>query len=780
MKTIIRNFLSVLRRYKLATVLNVLGLSVAFAAFMAIMMQVDYDRNFDRGHKDADRIFRVEAGIADRGFQAIVSRPFSDAFFRSSPHIAAGTIIISPRYRFFFSIERGGGKEFIEEEMLNVSPSYTQVFTFDMIEGSDRALDDPGKVLIPLSLSRRLFGNEPATGKLLTGRDENFTVGGVFRDFPRNSSVRNVIYSPMKEKENISNWGNWNYQCFIRVDAAENVDGLAENFFKVFEPPANNSAWYEDLQLRFTSLPDVHFIADVAYDGASKSNLQTVFILFTIAFVIVIIAGINYTNFSAALAPKRIRSINTQKVLGGSTVVIRTALIVEGIVICIGSYLLGVGLLTLAETTSLAQLVDADLSPATHPALVAATAALAFLTGLLAGLYPAFYVTSVPPAMTLKGSFGLSSKGRHLRNVLIGIQFIASFALIISASFMYLQNYYMQHAPLGYDRDELIVTNITAKINDSREAFSNQLKSFAGIGDVTYAAMLLSSQEQYMGWGRSYHDRDIHYQCLPVDHSFLEVMGIQVAEGRGFREDDKNTRHGVYVFNEKARSNYDLVLNDHIDSAEIVGFMSDVKFASFRTAVAPMAFFVWGTQNWGNTPNFAYVKVKAGADLRAAVTHVRNTLQTFDGEYPFNVRFFDEVLQRTYEKEQKLSSLITLFSLVAIFISIVGVFGLVIFDSEYRRKEIGIRKVFGSSTREILVVFNRTYIRILCLCFVLAAPAAWYAVDRWLENFAYRTPMYWWIYLAAFAVIFVLTVATVTFQNWRAANANPVESIKGE
>jgi putative ABC transport system permease protein len=756
----------------------VLGLSVAFAAFMAIMMQVDHDYNFDRGHRDADRIFRVEAGIADRdGVQAVVSRPLSEALFRSSPHIVAGAIA-NMAYSFFFSIERNGGKDFHEEDMLNVSPSYTQVFTFDMLEGGDRALDDPEKVLIPLSLSKKLFGDEPATGKLLTGRYANYTVGGVFRDFPRNSSVRNIIYSPMSGKENAGNWGNWNYHCFIRVDAAENIDGLSENFLKTAEFPAND--WYKALRLRFTSLPDVHFVTDVTYDSAPKSNRQTVLILFAIAFVIVIIAGINYTNFSAALAPKRIRSINTQKVLGGSTAVIRTALIVEGIVICCCSYLLGAGLLALAETTPLAQLMDADISPAMHPGLVAATAGLAFLTGLLAGLYPSFYVTSVPPAMALKGSFGLSVKGRQLRSVLIGIQFIASFALIISASFMYLQNYYMQHAPLGYDRDELIVTYITGKINDSREAFGNQLKSFAGIDGVTYAEPLLSSSEQYMGWGRRYHDREINYQCLPVDHSFLEVMGIRVTEGRDFREDDKNTRHGVYVFNERARGDYDLALNDRIDSAEIIGFMPDVKFASFRTAVAPMAFFVWGTQNWGSTPNYAYVRAKAGADLRAAITHVRNTLQAFDGEYAFNVRFFDEVLNRTYEKEQKFGSLITLFSLIAIFISIVGVFGLVIFDSEYRRKEIGIRKVFGSTTREILVVFNRTYIRILCICFVLAAPAAWYAVNRWLENFAYRTPMYWWVYVTAFAVVFVLTVATVTFQNWRAANANPVESIKNE
>jgi putative ABC transport system permease protein len=504
------------------------------------------------------------------------------------------------------------------------------------------------------------------------------------------------------------------------------------------------------------------------------------FILLAIAFVIVGIAGINFTNFSTALAPKRIRSINTQKVLGGSTRTIRMALVVEAMATSLFAYLLALGLIRLAHDTPLTTLVDADISLPLHGGLLAATAALAALTGLLAGLYPAYYVTSFQPALVLKGGFGLSPKGRQLRNVLISVQFIASFALIIGASFMYLQNYYMQHTPLGYDTDELLITDLTDKVRDSREAFDNQLKTFSGIADVAFSEQLLSSREQYMGFGRNYHGTDIQYQCLPVDPSFLRVAGVELTEGRHFRPEDAKTRRGTYIFNEKARHMYNLELNDRVDSAEIIGFMPDVKFASLRTEVAPMAFFVWGTENWGNKPNFAYIRVNAGADLRAAMMHVRSTLQAFDGEYPFNVRFFNEVLNNLYEKEVKLSSLITLFSLVAILISIVGVFGLVMFDSEYRRKEISIRKVFGSTTGEILVIFNKTYIRILCLCFVLAVPVSWYAVDRWLENFAYKTPMYWWVYLTSFLIVFLLTVATVTFQNWRAANMHPDESIKTE
>ncbi|MDR1331782.1 MAG: ABC transporter permease [Tannerella sp.] len=791
MKTIIRNFISVLRRYKLAAVLNVLGLSVAFAAFMLIMMQVGFDRSYDRSHPNADRIFRVETvqGSGDGGLLgqsgqagAVINRPLSEALFQSSPHILAGAIANLAR-DFFFSVESNGAKNFYEEKMRTVSPAFADIFTFDMVEGDGRTLDEPDRALIPLSLSRKLFGSEPASGRMLAGRDRNLTVGGVYRDFPRNSSVENAVFTQIDPRENINTWGNWNYAVFVRLDAPENADGLFDNFRRSFDLSTirSNLSWDSDgVQLRFSPLTELHFLSGVFFDMIPKSSRRTLFVLISIAFVIVIIAGINYTNFSAALAPKRIRSINTQKVFGGSTRVIRAALVMEGVATAFVSFLIGTALVYLAQRTSLAQAVDADISLAQHAGLVAATAGLALVTGVLAGLYPSFYITSFQPALVLKGTFGLSASGRMLRNVLICIQFVASFVLIISASFLFLQNRFMQRTPLGYDHDALIVTNLSEQAGKGRDALTGSLKEFAGIEDVTYAESLLSSQDQYMGWGRMYHEEQISFQILPVEPSFLRVMGIEVTEGRSFREEDRRTRQGVYIFNETAHRDYNLVLNDRIDSAEIAGFMPDVKFNSLRRSVTPMAFYVWGTENWGRWPGYAYVKVKAGADLRAAITHVRSTLRTFDGEFLFNVRFFDEVLNSTYEAEQRFGVMITLFSLVAIFISIVGVFGLVVFDSEYRRREIGIRKIFGSTTGEILVTFNRSYVRMLVLCFVVSAPVAWYAVMRWLENFAYRAPMHWWVYAAAFVAVFLLTVATVTFQNWRAANMNPVDSVKAE
>lgn len=791
MKTILRNFISVLRRFKTASVLNVLGLSIAFVAFMLIMMQVNYDYTFDCSHRNADAIFRVDIVHGSKGSQAIICRPFARAFTESSPHIKGGCLLSAWVGSPFFYVEQNGQRTGYRENAWEVTPGLLDVIHFDMLEGTAQALDEPGSVILPESMAKKIFGNESAVGKQLIVPDTEMNaqiVKGVYKDFPRNSVLQNVMYAAMNPKENYDNWGNWNYFFFVRLDDPVNKENVLDNFrnnFNAKEVFGNEFEWGEEnsFDLRLTSLPDVHFLNNVDFDSMPKASRQTLLVLFSIAFVIIIIAGINFTNFSTALTPMRIKSINTQKVLGSSDRMLRGSLLAEAICVSMFAYLLSLLFLYIVPKTPVASLVDADMSFGAQPMIIAGTAVIAAIVGVLAGLYPSYYVTSFPPALVLKGSFGLSLAGRRMRSLLVGIQFVASFILIIGSLFMYLQNYYMQNAPLGYDKEEMIIVHLNGNINKNRDAFTNQLKSFSGVEDVTYSQFLLSSQDQYMGWGRDYNGNKINFQCLPVSSSFLKVMGIEVKEGRDFRPEDDQKETGCYIFNEKAKAQYDLKLNDNINGSEIIGFIPDIKFASFRQEVTPMAFYLWGKYQWGQEDHYynaAYVKFKAGSDLRAGMEHVRESLEKFDSEYPFVVRFYDEVLQHTYEKELKIGSLITLFSLVAIFISIVGVFGLVVFESEYKRKEIAVRKVLGSTTGGILYMFNVSYFWILLICFVLGAPVAWYGVHRWLENFAYRTPMHWWVLPLAFLIVGVITAITVTYQNWHVANENPVKNIKSE
>ena len=792
MKPIIRNFISIIRRYQLALALNVLGLSVAFAAFMIIMIQLHFDFSFDKFHKDYDKIFRVEIAFPAIGTNAripMLSRPLAERFFESSPHIVAGTVINPFVGDAFFHVETEGARNFFTERSIVVTPEFFDVFTFDFVEGSTNVHIAPGNVFIPLSLSRKIFGSESALGKqIVHGSWGTQTILGVYRDFPANSSIENVMYFAMQPDENRDSWGTFDYNVFIRVNDASNAPLIIDNFMRIFDFAAaftfgDFTLDTQGVEMYLTNLPDIYFLPDIQFDIAPKASKQTLMILLAIAIVIIVIAAINFTNFSMALTPMRIKSINTQRVLGVRRNTLRMALVYEAMIIGFASYLIALMLVDIFSKTPLSRLVDADMSMllTAHTLIVGGTALVALLVGALAGAYPAHYITSFAPAMLLKGNFGLSPKGKKLRNTLISIQYVASFAMIIGASFMFLQNRFMQNTPLGYETDNLVTVNI-GRIHENKDAFTNQIKAYSGVDDVTFGRFLLSSSDAYMKWGRGYRDDMINFMVLPVHYTFLDVMGIEITEGRSFRQADAYTEQGAWVFNEAARREFNMELNTSLDGGgggEIIGFMPDVKFASFRMAVEPMAFYVMPAA-WNSPTNIAYIKLNAGARMRDALSYINATLAEFDANYPFEIRFFDEVLQRLYEKETALSLLISLFSLLAIFISIVGVFGLVVFDSQSRRKEIGIRKVLGATTFGIIIMFNKVYFKILAVCFVIAAPIAWYAVSRWLENFAYTTPMYWWVYLLAFVAVAAITVATVTFQNWRVANENPVESIKKE
>ena len=780
----LRNLWHVVRHFKAAFILNLLGLAVAFTAFMMIMMQVRYDLDFDRCYDDADCIVRVDA-VAGGNAQAIITRPLARMLAESSPKVEAACITQASTYTNFWQIESGGVRQGYNLEYWDVSPEITEVFGFDMAEGGTDALQTPGSAIIPESLAARIFGGESAIGHILPATSEydiDRTITGVYRDFPKNASMKNVVYTSMNPQENYDNWGNWNYYCFVRLSdpasAGRIIEDFKENNRTIF---GEDFSWEEDgFDLVLDPLPDLHFKSAGHFDGLPKANRSTVYALISIAFIILLIAGINFTNFSTALTPMRIKGINTRKVLGSTDSEIRTGLVGEIVTVSVTAYALSLLILYLAGMTPLASLLDCSMALAEHPGIIAAGACASVVLGILSSLWPAFYMTSVPPAMALKGSFGLSPTGKRMRNVLVGIQFTASFALIIAASFMYLQNRFMLKTPLGFEKDQVIVTEINDKILNSRDAFTEDLKKIAGVENVAFSQFTIAEGDYYMTWGRDYKGENISFTCIPVSHTFLDVMGIEVTEGRNFRNEDETGADGCYIFNETAREQYSMQAGETINGDEIIGFIPDINFASLRQGMSPMAFYMYGNWHWGGMFRTAYIRVAAGTDMKAVRPEIEKTLDRFDPEYPFSVRFYDSILEGTYQKEQRTGSLITLFSLVAIFISIVGVFSLVVFDCQYRRKETAVRKVLGATGTEVTGMFCRTYFILLCICFAIGAPVAWAAVERWTEGFAYRSPLHWWVFPAAFAAVAAVTILTVVWQSWKTANENPVNNLRSE
>ncbi|MDR2921700.1 MAG: ABC transporter permease [Tannerella sp.] len=793
MKTIIRNFLNVLHRFKVATVLNILGLSLAFAAFIVILIQVKYEQRFDTCHPKAGRIFLVDLmrqGATSEYASTIHSRAFIDEIIASSAAIDAVTLYNPFVGEVYLSVDgEDTDKKGFQEKIVTCYPGITDIFGFVFIEGNAESLHDPEKVIIPESMARRFWGISPAVGKIIhmnedlwTKNVKTLTVGGVYKDFPGNTQIDNAIYGTIDNTMK-DNWESNNFICYVLLNNGETSGVVVENLNKTFD---FSRVWNPDgdkLSLAFVPLTDVHYSKEKG--GLFKtSEKKTVGVLFMIALLVIIIAAINFTNFSIALAPLRIKSINTQKVFGCSIQNQRRTLITEAVGVAFTAWLLSLFLVWMLNKNQILPFIDADLSFYNNSLLILFSGGLALLIGSIAGMYPAWYMTSFQPALVLKGNFGTSPSGRFLRFGLVSFQYIISTGLIITALFIQLQNNYMRSYDYGFEKDQVAVVQLNGDIyNTGKDTYVNKLKEYPGIEDVAFSKQKLGARDGYTTYGLKYGDNTFYSYVLEVSPSFPKVMGIPVIEGRDFLPTDEQANELMYIFSKPLQQMVGMEAGSLIEMeswrgapGHAVGITGDVKFTSLRQGTDGISFMI----NSHESLPVSYIRLKAGTNITEAVNHIRNVVAGIDPTFPFELEFYDTIFNQLYYKELSLTKTIMLFSILAIVISIVGVFGLILFETQFRRKEIGVRKVLGAGIKDILIMFNRTYMHIVCISFVLAAPVGYYAVTKWLENFAYKTPIHWWVFLIAFLLISAITILTITFQNWQAARTNPVDSIKTE
>ena len=795
MKLMIRNLLYLFKRFKTAVVLNLFGLTIAFAAFLLIVMQVDYEMNYDAMHSKSGRTFRLEANHGEFEHNAIHCLMFSDAFVNSSAHITD----YSYRYPFYGGerycqideVDDQGEAKVFKENFQLCLPNISDVFDFHMKEGSVECLSIPGSVLIPESVAKRLFDKQSAIGKRIRMSGSSgwqpvsttiLTIGGVYKDFPGNTTVQNRIYVPMDQLDLLkSSWQMYANEIYVTLDDPLNKEEVLDHFNKTFDFAKSQMGSAQEIALRLTPLKDVYYTHDTTFDFNPKGHRETNYVLLGIAFLILFIAGINFTNLTTSLIPLRLKTINTHRVLGCSIYKLRAISLIESIVICLISYILALFIVNDLSYTPIANWVDADIRLSQYKGLILLTALIAILTGCLAGLYPAIRSTSYAPALVLKGSFGLSPKGKKVRVALIGFQYTVSIALIIVTLFMGLQNHFMTSSEqLGFNKDQVAIVNLTPEIYAKHKPqYIQKLKEYPGIEDVAFSVYELSKEDDMIDLEYARHeDKDVFFKVFYASENFLSVMDIQVEEGRDFTREDLNKAQSDYIINPAAERDFHLHPGDRFNDRTVLGVSKDFRFNSCRIASSP---FVFALNNDIPNPKLvSYIRFNSKTNLQEAVAHVRETLKEIDPTFPFEISFYNTILNNLYQKEQTLGKLISLFGIMAILISIVGVFGLVLFETQYRRKEIGIRKINGATTGQILLMFNKTYIRIVSVCFIISIPIAWMGTQQWLENFAYKTPLHLWVFIVAFLIILSVTIGTVTFRNWQAANENPVNSVKSE
>lgn len=795
MKLMIRNLLYLFKRFKTAVVLNLFGLTIAFAAFLLIVMQVDYEMNYDAMHSKSGRTFRLEANHGEFEHNAIHCLMFSDAFVNSSAHITD----YSYRYPFYGGerycqideVDDQGEAKVFKENFQLCLPNISDVFDFHMKEGSVECLSIPGSVLIPESVAKRLFDKQSAIGKRIRMSGSSgwqpvsttiLTIGGVYKDFPGNTTVQNRIYVPMDQLDLLkSSWQMYANEIYVTLDDPLNKEEVLDHFNKTFDFAKSQMGSAQEIALRLTPLKDVYYTHDTTFDFNPKGHRETNYVLLGIAFLILFIAGINFTNLTTSLIPLRLKTINTHRVLGCSIYKLQAISLIESIVICLISYILALFIVNDLSYTPIANWVDADIRLSQYKGLILLTALIAILTGCLAGLYPAIRSTSYAPALVLKGSFGLSPKGKKVRVALIGFQYTVSIALIIVTLFMGLQNHFMTSSEqLGFNKDQVAIVNLTPEIYAKHKLqYIQKLKDYPGIEDVAFSVYELSKEDDMIDLEYARHeDKDVFFKVFYASENFLSVMDIQVEEGRDFTREDLNKAQSDYIINPAAERDFHLHPGDRFNDRTVLGVSKDFRFNSCRIASSP---FVFALNNDIPNPKLvSYIRFNSKTNLQEAVAHVRETLKEIDPTFPFEISFYNTILNNLYQKEQTLGKLISLFGIMAILISIVGVFGLVLFETQYRRKEIGIRKINGATTGQILLMFNKTYIRIVSVCFIISIPIAWMGTQQWLENFAYKTPLHLWVFIVAFLIILSVTIGTVTFRNWQAANENPVNSVKSE
>lgn len=802
---IFKNLWTSLRRYPVAVMLDVAGLAVAFTAFMIILIQVSFERGYDSWIPDPQCVYRVEIyeeGDAGADYEACLNHLLCNELTDASAHVTAGSLMEQSCPKMDLAVDRPNGRtDLFTEPAVRCTPALFEVLGIRMVEGDTSGLESGTGMVIPRSTARRIFGNESAVGRQLRmtglskvmsmqpGEQTLFTVSGVYEDFPANSIFDNVLFWGHPWYNSFD--GNYNYMLFVRINAPEalaEVDSLMNARIRALFDT-------DRCGVRLVNVRDIYYENDVAYEFFTRKGTRaTGDILLAIAVLVILIASINYVNFASALMPVRMKLINLQKILGAGVWPLRLSLVAESAVIALAAYGVALAAVACLAGTPLADYVDADLSLAANLPLAGRCALLALGVGVAAGLYPAFYMTSFRPILAVKGTFGSSTTGRRYRMALVGIQYMISIGLIIAAIFVNLQNRYLQRFETGYDRDRVVIVTLQPGAWQRRGALVDELKADAAIEEVAFAYQQFGREEQFMGWGRGYRDNEqISYQVLLTTPEFPRVIGVEIAEGRDFTPSDVQRAPCSYLFNDTARRMFGMHEGDYVsqndlyDGAHVVGWGEVVGFLpaefcaySRHKAEEPFALCCLGTINYGDlTMPYCYVRIADGAESTAAIEHIRQAAKRISTAEP-DVEFLDTAVESLYRRDRKTAVLVTLFSLLAIAVSLMGIFGLVLFETQHRRKEIGIRKVAGATSASILAMFNGRFTVIVLASFVVAAPLAWYGVSEWLHGFVSGVGMQGWVFAAALAIVLAITVTTVTLRSWQAANENPVDSVKTE
>lgn len=776
------------------SLINITGLAVGIACCTLILLYVRHERSYDRFHYGADHIYRVirdEMNNADQlEPSATTPKAVALSVIHDLPEVAFATTLFQSRPLVMTYKD----KQFYEERLYGTDTSFFHVFTFPFVKGSRKeAFATPQSILITESTAKKYFGDEEPIGKPLRAEDAEYFIAGVVKDVPANSHFHFDILVPLRTSEERFNteWGPARYHTYIKLKDAVNVSDFERKLASYAQ------AKYKRRPLdkfHLQALTDIHLHSRLKGELEANGDASVMRILTTIALFVIFMAGINYVNLSTARSTKRAKEVGIRKTSGALQRGLIFQFMTESVLIALSAFLLAVVLIAFLVTpfnqlagTQL-KLFQFELWP-----VWLSIAALAVTIGVLAGLYPAIYLSSFNPIHVLKGG-GLHTSGSSgwLRKTLVCLQFSISVCLIIGTTVVVNQMHYIGHKHPGFDKEHVMVVP-NARMLSNRGAMEQRIAQLAGVKKVGASSGSTVGAPNWAGDIRtegSQTDRLINF--CQINYDYLDALGIQLLEGRQFSPEYPADTINSLILNEAAVR--DLNLTDPIGQrlvwdagsldtvlfAPVVGVVSDFHFSSFHEPIKPFAFLI--RNNFFVQEDFTsklYIKTTAGS-LSETVHKVEAIWKEFAPQRPFSYSLLDDNYKTLHADEERFKVLFSGLTGLAIFIVSLGLFALVAFITEQRTKEIGIRKVLGATVTSIVVMINKDFLKLIVLSLAISGPLAFYFMNRWLEGFAYRITLEWWMFALAGVVACGIVFFTTGYQSIKASLTNPVKSLRSE
>ena len=802
-KTAFRN----LWKNKFYTSLNIIGLATGLATCLLIMLYVMDESSYDRYNNYADRIYRVNNDIRFGGNHvdlAVAAAPLGPAMVKEFPGVEQFCRMVG---RGSFLVRKG--KENLRERNTTyVDSTLFDLFTLSIIAGDPKtALVAPRSLVITESMARKYFNRTDVVGQNLIIDDSlNYKVTGVIRDIPARSHFHFDFFLPMTEvaESRDGNWLSENYNTYVLMRAErpspptnKELDEMSDRHIGpqlqeiIHQGMDDFKKSGNFIRNSLTPLRDIHLYSNKVGELDANGSAQFVYIFSAIALFILVIACVNFMDLSTARSANRAKEVGVRKVLGSQRKNLISQFLTESMLITIFSLILALGIawLMLPYFNHLAgkeMLLGAFFQPSTLMGILV----LIPLVSLLAGTYPAFFLSAFQPIDVLKGKLSRGFKGSFLRNLLVVFQFAISIVLIVGTLVIYNQLHFIRNKDLGFNRDRVLILQGTDALNTQAVAFQNALRRLPGVQSLTMTGYMpvqgYRSQDAFFTSPALDQKSAISMQRWTADDQYVPTLGLQIVQGRNFSREFP-TDSGAILLNEAAanylgassilhRKLYEIVTLKptlSVKEKEIIGVVRNFNFTSLREVITPLSIHL-GRE----TGNMA-IRTRR-SDFTQMINQIRNIWQGMVPGQPFDYVFMDDQFNDQYKTEQRTGQLFVSFAVLAIFIACLGLFGLAAFAAEQRTREIGIRKVLGASVGSIAGMLSKDFFRLVLFAALIAFPLAWWAMNKWLQDFAYRVQIGWWIFVAAGISVLVVALATVSYQAIRAALANPVESLRTE